>query len=57
MLGILVLFCDFDHILYTSPVISAEYGDLIYITLVTEIDVVILEAVKTEANMPISIST
>jgi len=33
MLGILVHFHDSDRTMYTSPAISAEYGDVIYITL------------------------
>jgi hypothetical protein len=41
--------------MYTSPAISAEYGDVIYITLVTELGVVVLQAVKTEANSSINL--
>lgn len=52
MLGILVHFHDSDHTMYTSPAISAEYGDLIYIALVIKLDVVV---VRTETNAPISI--
>jgi hypothetical protein len=55
MLGIVVYFHDCEHMMYTSPATSAEYGDLIYINLLTEFGVAVLQAVKTEANMPISI--
>jgi len=55
MLGILVHFHDSDCMMYTSPAISAECGDMIYITLVIELGVVVLQAVKTEANSPISL--
>jgi hypothetical protein len=50
MLGILVRLCDSDDILYISLVISAEYGYVICIILVIELDVVVLEAVKTEES-------
>jgi hypothetical protein len=39
----------------TSPAISAEYGEVIYITLVNELGIIVLQAVKTEANLPISL--
>jgi hypothetical protein len=55
MLGILVHFHDSEHMMYTSPAISAEYGDVIYINLIIELGVVVLQAVKTQANMTISI--
>lgn len=55
MLGILVHFHDSDRMMYTSPAISAEYGDVIYITLVIELGVVVLQAVKTEANSSINL--
>jgi hypothetical protein len=57
MLGIVVYFHNSEHMMYTSPVTSAEYGDLIYINLLTELRVAVLQPVKTEANMPISIQT
>jgi hypothetical protein len=55
MPGILVHFHDSDHMMYASPAISAEYGDVIYITSVIELGVVVLQAVKTEVNSPISL--
>lgn len=51
MLGILVHFHDSDCMMYISPAISAEYGDVIYIILVIDLGVVVLQAVKTEANL------
>jgi len=55
MLGIHIHFHDSDHMMYTSPAISAEYGDVIYITLEIELGVVVLQAVKIEAISPISL--
>jgi len=55
MLGIHTHFHDSDHMMYTSPAISAEYGDVIYITLVIELGVVVLQAAIIEAISPISL--
>jgi hypothetical protein len=55
MLGILVHFHDSNHMMYISPAIPAKYGDVIYITSVIELGVAVLQAVKTEANSPISL--
>jgi hypothetical protein len=41
--------------MYTSPAIYAEYGNVIYINLVNEPGMVVLQAVNAEANSPISL--
>jgi hypothetical protein len=55
MLGTLVHFHDSDRMMYTRPAICTEYGNVIYINLVNELGMVILQAVNTEANSPISL--
>jgi hypothetical protein len=45
------------QMLQESHVTTAEYEVVIYITLIIQLGVKVLEAVKTEANIPISINT
>lgn len=48
---------NLNQILYESPVISAEYQTVIYISLVIQLGMVVLKVLKTETNNPISPQT